>query len=41
MTPGPVPSARTDGAELYDVLFGDDAPHSTIRMFTGADQGAS
>lgn len=30
--------AATDGAELYDVLFGDDAPHSLIRMFTGAGQ---
>jgi 2-polyprenyl-6-methoxyphenol hydroxylase-like FAD-dependent oxidoreductase len=31
-------AAATDGAELYDVMFGDDAPHSMIRMFTGAGQ---
>jgi hypothetical protein len=30
--------AATDGAELYDVMFGDDAPHSMITMFTGAGQ---
>ncbi|MFD9462058.1 FAD-dependent oxidoreductase [Streptomyces sp. NPDC060027] len=31
-------AAATDGAELHELLFGDNAPHGLINMFTGHEQ---
>ncbi|MEU6002682.1 NAD(P)/FAD-dependent oxidoreductase [Streptomyces sp. NPDC047197] len=28
-------AAATDGADLHELLFGDEAPHSLVNMFTG------
>ncbi|MFF1464389.1 FAD-dependent oxidoreductase [Streptomyces sp. NPDC058330] len=30
--------AATDGAQLHELLFGEDAPHGLIAMFTGHEQ---
>jgi 2-polyprenyl-6-methoxyphenol hydroxylase-like FAD-dependent oxidoreductase len=30
--------AATEGTRLYELMFGDDAPHGLIRLFTGQDQ---
>jgi 2-polyprenyl-6-methoxyphenol hydroxylase-like FAD-dependent oxidoreductase len=30
--------AANDGAELYELMFGEDTPHRLIEMFTGAEQ---
>ncbi|MFH9548418.1 FAD-dependent oxidoreductase [Streptomyces sp. NPDC051445] len=31
-------AAATDGAHLHELLYGDNAPHSLIDMFTGSEQ---
>ncbi|MYX71019.1 FAD-dependent monooxygenase, partial [Streptomyces sp. SID3915] len=30
--------AATDGAQLHELLFGEDAPHGLIAVFTGHEQ---
>lgn len=30
--------AAADGAELYELMFGEGTPHRLIAMFTGAEQ---
>ena len=32
--------AAADGARLHELMFGDDAPHSLITAFAGAERSA-
>jgi hypothetical protein len=33
-------AGAAEGTGLYEIMFGEDAPHSMIRLFTGAEQTA-
>jgi hypothetical protein len=29
-----------EGIDIYERMFGDDAPHAMVRLFTGAEQAS-